>query len=327
MMLRLVIALLLCLVATSVEAATCFWVSGTGTWDNSTDAAHWKSTSGGGTACAATGGVPKNAGDVATFDGSSGGGTVTNNVDLNIGEIIAGAFTGTLDWATNNKNVTVSAATGISFTGAGTRTINLGNGTWTLTGLGSTTWNMATVTGLTFNANSSTIVFAPSGVGSQTFDFGAKAVNVVTLSARTGASNVKDSTASHTIATLNIAAPNIFQVSNGATLTITNAFNWVGTSSQPIYLVTSNVAGGVSTIASGVAGTCTWCAIRTITFTGAGSFTANNSFNLQNNTNISFNGPAAFGGSGGCILGGWLLWRDMPEHLNDNFPAWLEKVI
>ncbi len=37
-------------------------------------------------------------------------------------------------------------------------------------------------------------------------------------------------------------------------------------------------------------------------------------------------GIGGFGGGGGCILGGWLLWRDLPQHLNDNFPAWLEKT-
>jgi hypothetical protein len=53
-----------------------FWVGGTGTWD-AADTTHWAATSGG-----AGGQSVPGAGDAVTFDGASGGGTVTVNADI-----------------------------------------------------------------------------------------------------------------------------------------------------------------------------------------------------------------------------------------------------
>jgi hypothetical protein len=53
-----------------------------------------------------------------------------------------------------------------------------------------------------------------------------------------------------------------------------------------------------------------------------GAPVATSFFDQGQNTGITINGIT----SGGCILGGWLLWRDFHQDLNDNFPAWLDKA-
>src|SRR5689334_24115345 len=103
--------------------ASRFWVGGTGTWDSS-DTTHWAATSGG-----AGGQSVPGSGDTVTFDGSSGGGTVTLNFGgtITVQSITMGAFTGTWDNSVNNNDITVTASGScFSGSGSGTRTIKLG---------------------------------------------------------------------------------------------------------------------------------------------------------------------------------------------------------
>lgn len=285
------------------NAATCFAVGGTFTWDNSTDAAHWSNASGGsGSTCAATGGVPKNAADIATLDGSSGGGTVTNNVDINIAQINMGAFTGTLDFATNNHNVTLS--TSFVGSGAGTRTLNMGNGTWTMTGTGGTSWNMATTTGLTFNANSSILSFTGTTTANRTFNAGALTYATVNFGANSSLGPWTLTTIAGTvIGTLTVAGPNYFIATTNVTLTVSNAFTINGASSAFIYFSSSTPSATAATIsvASG-SPTFSWAVLKDMTFTGGATFTATNSLDAGNNTGITITAPS-FGG-GGRIIGG-----------------------
>jgi hypothetical protein len=128
--------------------ASRFWVGGTGTW-NGSSTANWASTSGG----ASGQSVPGSA-DTVTFDASSGGGVVTVNTNFNITSLTMGAFTGTLDFSVNNNSPTMGTFSG---TGVGTRTLNMGAGTWTITGTG-TCWNIGTSTNMTLNAQQSRIL-------------------------------------------------------------------------------------------------------------------------------------------------------------------------
>lgn len=322
-------ALFLLLSAASAEAANRFAVCTVScTWDGASTAM-WSTSTGG-----APGASVPGTSDAVILDAATCVGgvtcTVTVNTTVAVQSITMGACTAAttgciLDFSANNNSVTLTAASGMITTGTGTRTLNMGNNTWTLSGNGGTTWDGGTVTNFTMNANSSTIVF--SGSGSQLFSFGTKATNIVTFGARSGTAGITDNSSSHTIATLNIAAPNTYYVAQNVTTTITNAMTLVGTSTQPIFFKTSTDTTVFATISSPAANTCTWCAFRNITFSGAGSFTATNSFNFQGNTSITITGPATFGAGGGCILGGWLLWRDFDtKQLNDNTPAWLEKA-
>ncbi len=100
----------------------------------------------------------------STFNLTSNGRTFTNAVTINVP---GGTFTlqdtfnsnssitfniGTFN--ANNQNIT---ATIFSSSNSNTRTVTMGSGTWTLTGTG-TVWNTAAVTGLTLNANTSSVV-------------------------------------------------------------------------------------------------------------------------------------------------------------------------
>lgn len=330
--LLVLVGLLLC---TGAEAANRFAVcTVTCTWDASSTAM-WSTSTGG-----ATGASVPGTSDAVILDAATCVGgvtcTVTINTTITVQSITAGACTASttgciIDFSVNNNNVTVTAAVGINFSGTGTRDIRLGNGTWNITGSGAgSTWGMGTVTNLTFNANSSTINFTPaSGSGDQILNFGNKTTNTVTLGPRAGTQLISISSNASTITTLNITAPNQVSMDQNTTITVTNAMVWTGTRTQPIFLSNSSFtsAAVVSTFSSTATNTCSWCVIMGMTFIGGGTFTANNSFNGLNNSGITFNGPSAFGSGGGCILGGWLLWRDFDiEHINDNFPAWLEKA-
>lgn len=156
----------------AANAATCFWVGGTGSLTPS-NAASWSSSSGGtASTCAAVGGVP-GSGDVATFDGSSGGGTVTLNFGgtWTIASLICGTFTGTIDNSINNNNITFNgtASTPFNCSGSATRTLKLGSATYTINSpVGGSIWNISNGANLTLQAGTSTITWAGS-VGNRSF--------------------------------------------------------------------------------------------------------------------------------------------------------------
>src|SRR6516164_2630324 len=146
--------------------ASRFWVGGTGTWD-STTTTHWSASTGG-----AGGASAPVTGDTVTFDGSSGGGTVTvdSTVDgLSLSAIIAGAFTGTIDWSVNNPSMSfTSTGTAISFTGAGTgRVFKLGSGTFTITNGGAFDFGTTTGAGVQSLASATLVLNGNSALSSQ----------------------------------------------------------------------------------------------------------------------------------------------------------------
>lgn len=295
--------------ASPVLAATCFWVGGVGNWDN-TNQASWSSSSGGaGSTCAATGGIPKNAGDIATFDGSSGGGTVTvcgaasancptSSGVVSLAQITMGAFTGTLDFSAINPNVTLTKA--FSITGTGTRTLNCGSGTYTLSATSGTLWDIATGTNLTLSCASATLAFtAASPIGTRTFNTGGRSYGTITLSAATSptATAQFSTSGSPTFGTFNITGPNNWNVGTG-NITITNGFNWVQASSAAPLLING---GAGSTITSANNGSMSWVMLFAVTFAGGGTFTATNSLTLTPTTGITITPPSA---GGGRIIGG-----------------------
>lgn len=129
---------------------------------------------------------------------------------------------------------------------------------------------------------------------------------------------------------MQITGPNNIVFTN-TTTTFATMPTIVASSGNEVYLSSNTVntqRGFV--VASGTA-TYTWTAFRDIAFSGGATFNATSSFDLGNNTGINF------GGSGSCIIGGWLLWRDLPsydqlpevfdhEPANDNSPAFLGKT-
>jgi hypothetical protein len=272
--------------------ASRFWVGGTGTWD-AADTTHWSATTGG-----AGGSSVPGAADTATFDGSSGGGTVTVNTNVAIITITMGAFTGTLDFATNNNSVTLSGL--FSCSGTGTRTLNMGSNTWTLSSNNGTVWDCGTSTNLTLNAGTSTILVSANPVFNRSLSLGTSLTyNIISVDNTADKSYITSfsATTGVTIGTLTVVVPMNIAFTSTATYTITNAVNWAGTANNDaIQIFGGN--GVTPTVALAGGSTISWAAIGGVTFTG--SPTATNSFDLKGNSGITITGPA---GSAGVIGG------------------------
>jgi hypothetical protein len=90
-----------------------FWVTGgTGNWNSTTN---WSATTGG-----ASGASVPSTSDTATYDASSGAGTVTLDISPTIQTLTCTGFTGTLAFGTNTISLN---STGTIFTGATTMTV------------------------------------------------------------------------------------------------------------------------------------------------------------------------------------------------------------
>lgn len=276
--------------------ASRFWVGGTGTWDAS-DTTHWAASSNG----AGGQSVPV-AADTVTFDGSSGGGTVTvNHASLSITSLTMGAHTGTIDFATNDNNITVGT---VSNNSSGTRTLNMGDGTWTVTGTGNV-WLFGGTNG-TVNCNASTVSFTGNPSSMSTMTLGGFTYNIFSIGANSNRGGYSINTGTTpTIATFNIAAPNIINWTAPATVNITNALTLTGTNSAAIDMRT-NTFGTAITLALGAASTGTWVTWRDMTNTG-NSLTLTNSIDLGRNTFTgggSISAPSAGGGGVVGVIGG-----------------------
>lgn len=298
----------------SANAATCFWVGGTGNYDD-LNLVSWASSTGGTpSTCAATGGIPKNAGDVATFDGASGGGTVTvcgsiitncpsGSGILSIAQITLGAFTGTIEASTNNPNVTLSVA--MSLTGAGTKTLNMGSGTWTLSAATGTVWDCGTCTNLTLNAGTSTIDinYGSSPTATRTFSGGGKTYN--NLSVTNTAFNpvkVRLTSPSSTYANWTFTNAGFIELAANQTATISGAITYNSTSSSTQgMMISDETSNTVTTLSVGGANALSWIFIGGITKAGVGSITCTNCFG-NNNSGVTVTVPS--GGGGGRIIGG-----------------------
>lgn len=315
MMRKFLLAFALLLIAPlSANATTCFWVGGTGNWDNA-NTASWASSSGGtASSCAATGGIPKNLTDVATFDANSGGGTITVcgassancpsgsgvltlTASSNTGKIFTTGFTGTLDFSVNNPAVTVA---GLIDVGTSVEAIKFGTGAWTFTGGG----NVLQITNSnnTLTTTSSNLTFNQcNSCGGPTITATGKTFPTINLGVAT-LGQCTNIAANVTITTLAfVAYPNCLQVTGGTTLTVGSAFAWGGADSAHS-LVLQATGFGAGTISAQTGSTLIWTALQHITF-ATSAVNATKSFDVgANNMNGgTITGPSA--GSGGYIIG------------------------
>lgn len=301
------LALLLLLLGSRAEAATCFWVGGTASWTTA-NAASWSSSTGGtASTCAATGGIPKQAGDVAAFDANSGGGTVTVNGTFTIGSLNLSAFTGTLDFSANNNSITLSPGAGSNgfTTTSGTQTLNMGSGTWTvncgMVAAGSC-WNVANAS-LTLNANTSTLAFSVAsstctGTGTDAIAMGGKTYATVTFAGP--ATCIYGVTGSNTFGHLTLTGPVALSFTASTTQTVSNAYTWNGSSGSPIFV--SGGGSGAVTFSTPAGSTGTWIAFAGITFS-SNVPVFSNCFNLARNSGLTCNAPSIVAGAGGIIGG------------------------
>lgn len=283
--------------------ASRFWVGGTGTWSaaGSSTGNHWATSSNG---AGADANAPV-AGDNVTFDANSGGGTVTPDgtiAGIAFGDITAGAFAlGTLAFNTNNPSVSFAT---VSFSGSATRTINMGSGTWTITGGGgSTPFDCGTTTGLTPTFQNAAISITGAstsrvlGLGAPTGGYGAITIG------NNSTKGVVSISGGPTVASLTVGSGNTIANTQSTTLTITGALSITGTSSAPSGLQSLNSQANITTVSVGSASTCDWCSFLRVTKSGAGSISATNSFDLGGNTSITITAPSVGGGVVGVIGG------------------------
>lgn len=226
-----------------------------------------------------------------TFNGA--GGTREIAGDLTLGSTRAlnverGIFN------TNNFNVTVGL---FNSTYANTRTINMGSGTWTITGVGAV-WNIQTITNLTFNPGASTIVLSNTSTTARTFHGGSLTYNNLTIGGTTGTSTLTF-TGSNTFNTLSstktVAHTILFTAST--TNTFTN-FNINGTAGNIVTI--SSVSTSSHTLAKAGGGTVTvdYASISRSTATPTLTWLATNSTDGGNNSGWYFGAfPAPSGGN------------------------------
>lgn len=264
-----------------------FWVGGTGTWD-ATSTTHWSASTGGSSGASVPG-----ASDNIAFDNNSGGGTVTVATDVNSLILTMGAFTGTLDFSTNNNNVTIGTFSG---TGTGVRTLNMGNGTWTITGTSGTIWSCSVTTNFTLNANSSILKFTGSASATRTVTPGSVTYATVEVDANSGGGNLSISQGL-TCSTFTVTGPNFVTIGSGLTVTA-SSLSISGSSGSPVFLSNTSITGGTAagiSVASGTP-TITWAALRVCSFSGGATFNATNSFDLGENSGVTITAPSTSGG-------------------------------
>lgn len=265
--------------------ASRFWVGGTGTWDAS-DTTHWAASSGG-----AGGQSVPGTSDTVTFDGSSGGNTATVNATIAVQSITMSAFTGTLDFSANNNNVTLSSTTAFVSTGAGTRTLNMGNGTWSLTATSGTIWNCAGNTNFTLNCNSSVIDYNATATTVRTFAGGAKTYNTFSVTNPVGNAFTVFINQSNTFANLTMTNVRHLLHTGGTTTTISGTLTFSGTLAAPAMW---DMDGSSATISVASAQSLAWLSLNSIVKAGAGSITVTNGMDCGGNTSVTINPPGFY---------------------------------
>lgn len=256
---------------TTVTPRTLFWVGGTGNWS---DSAHWALTSGGAGGNAAPVSV-----DTVTFDGSSGGGTVTIDVaTANAASVTFGSFTsGTI--VASAKTLNFGSVTG---SGTATRGFNITNSTVNVT---TGSWNFSTVTGLTFTSTGSTINI--QGNGNRTVNFGALSYGTVNA---TGSGFVTCGNQSVTF--VNLTRTGSASLSDGfivGTFTITGTFTVSGNSQTNRMQLSSASIGAQRTVTCSNPPVLTNVDITNITAAGAGgTWTGTSLGDGQGCSNITF---------------------------------------
>lgn len=308
--LRALFFLFALLQAVPADAAARFGVCVTTcTWDGSSTLM-WSATSGG-----ATGASVPGAADDVTFDAATCVGgvtcTITINTNFTIESLTTGACTASttgciIDFSANNNspNITGNGPSGWTNSGTGTRTVNCGTGTFTISGSGLTGLAWQTTTNLTLSCASATFSFSGNTTNAKAMQLGSTTLTWPAMTIATNTSGgywLFTTTGAPTITSLTLSA-NYYIFGNGSTFTMTTlALN--SPSSSNLVSFVSNDFASAATISSPNTVSLSWSAIRAITFAGAGSKTATSSFDLgRNSGSITITPPSS--GGGGRIIGG-----------------------
>lgn len=315
---RFLLLAIFLLLPLSAEAANRFLTCPTTCTITAIDTTIWGTTSGG------VGASVPGSGDAVILDAATCVGGVTCTATMGAGynptwqSLTGGTCTASttgciLDFSVNNNSPTLGT---FDYSGTGTRTLSMGNGTWTITGTTAQVWGTVTVTNFTLNANSSTVVFSATATGSRQLSFGAKTYNNITVNNAAASTFLIDmgSSAAATFNNLTFTNVRAIRLPQGVTFIISGTLTYDGTSTQQGTMYSTSA---VTTLSVANANTLNWVLLQNITKAGAGSITAVNSFDGGGNTGITITGPA--GGRG--IIGGYMLPRDLGPD-NDNHPMW-----
>jgi hypothetical protein len=184
----------------------------------------------------------------------------------------------------NNQNIAISS---FNSSNSNTRTIVMGSGTWTLTG--TSPWNTATTTGLTFNANTSTIVITNSGAF-----FSGGSLTYSTVNFTGTATGTVNFTGANTFTNLSFTAPSVTGYKIAlfpANQIVTGTLTVGGATPTNRFWLRSDTIGTPRTITAAAV------SLQNVDFrdiTGAGAaapFTGTNLGNAAGNSSITF--PAA----------------------------------
>ncbi len=221
-----------------------------------------------------------------TFNGVGGTWTLLNNLDIN------GAQTDraiTLTNGTFNANGFNVSTLSFSSNNTNVRTLTMGSGTWTLTGTG-TVWNTGTVTNLTLNAGTSTILINDASASSKTFSSGTATFGNLTLEGSgSGTFIIGTQTATNIFNVFTVStAPHTVQVFAGKTI-IASSIAWSGTSGNlNTFQSTTNGTSWTINVPSGTISQ-DYISLQDSTATGSIPFYAGaHSTNVSGNTNWLF---------------------------------------
>lgn len=183
------------------------------------------------------------------------GGSYTLQSDVTYGSTRTFTLSsGTFD--ANGFNVTTGL---FSSSNTSVRTLNMGSGTWTITGTG-TVWGVGTTTNLTYNVDTSTVIIADTGASSKTVQFAPNiAFNILQITPGGAGQVILGASGNRRINTLSISGG-----SKTIQLTVTNPY--------PIMNIT--LAGTAGNLVSFVSLTPGTTANITGSTSGTGSFTA-----------------------------------------------------
>lgn len=172
------------------------------------------------------------------------------------------------------------------------RTLSMGSGTWSFGLWSGTHWSLNTNTNLTFNAETSTIVFRNTISGNGKFYGGGLTYNDFTIEAPTGTTTIYGP--STIFNTLTIEAPTTLKFTDGTTTTV-SAFVATGTSGNEITLTGTSTAGWTISDTTGT-NAVEYCDISYSTAQGGATwnaFTLNGNTNSGNNSGWTFSSTAA----------------------------------
>lgn len=241
------------------------------------------------------------------FTLTSAGKTFTNNLQA---YMIGGSLTlqdaasfpslsfrnGTFD--ANGFNVTASGTVDLTF--GGTKTLNMGSGTWTLNGTG-TVWNVDTIGTFTLNAQTSTILISDTSGTQKVFTGGTtRTYNNITVTGKFVSFTYTTSMTCNVFALNNLGDTQGVAFRASATLNV-SGFTTTASSGNVAKLVSTS--GGTPATISKTSGTVSvdWVSIQDSAATGGAAFYAGaNSTNVSGNSGWIFTAPP--GGSSGNMF-------------------------